>query len=79
MVRSKWVDFTVVGWGRFPLDMLRYDVCWPAHPKDVAELNRSLSGPSEKRTVNLTAALSNMPTEARWKSFGWVVTDIHKR
>lgn len=63
--------FTVDGDYTFPLDMLRYDGCWPASSEDAVAMERK--GP---RTVTLISHF-NPPTEARWRSFGWHVVAGH--
>lgn len=50
--------------GNLPMDMLRYDACYPLHFND------------EEVSVTLIHHDSNpkwYPTEARWNSFGWEV------
>lgn len=61
-------DFAVEGSGEFPIDMLRYDRCWPAAEAQVPYLTASRSG---RRHVLLTGLQE--PTQARWQSFGWRV------
>jgi len=68
--------FTVTGRGIFPFDMLRYDTCYPRHPEDAQRLVHQ-----DQRTVQLvmtTRTKDRRPTEGRWASFGWTVTDITK-
>ena len=69
--------FTVEGSGKFPTDMLRYDACWPVHED---EARRLAEGPDDRelRTVKLKCAAVNGhgPTVERWRSFGWVVTEV---
>ncbi len=69
--------FTVTGSYRFPTDMLRYDCCYPQQQTDVAEIEKSLSrekpGPFK---VTLASQIIRNPTEDRWASFGWQVTDV---
>jgi hypothetical protein len=62
------IKFTVSGRGLFPLDMLRYDCCYPASPQDV----NSMDGRA-RREVTLVAANPVAPTTGRWASFGWDV------
>jgi hypothetical protein len=68
--------FEVQGRGQFPLDMLRYDECYPVRSEDVNALvcrdddraSRAL------RTVRLGAHKPMYRiTQARWDSFGWKV------
>ena len=71
MAKSKLIVFTVEGAGRFPIDMLRYDACYPTDSGSVDGINFSLAA----RKVTLRAA-SNFITPARWASFGWRVTKV---
>lgn len=59
--------FTVEGAGQFPIDMLRYDACWPSTQQDVAAIERI----GTRRRIQLRGITA--PTAARWKSFGWAV------
>lgn len=57
----------------FPIDMLRYDNCWPAAVEDSNKLYRNLR--DKKRTtfrVNVRAVSQNKAhwTKDRWSSFG---------
>ena len=80
--------FTVRGRTPFPVDMLRYDSCYPndtASASDIeASLNPDLSaatlaGRSDRQfIVNLSAAhLPLGPADRRWASFGWHVTMVN--
>lgn len=60
--------FTVKGKGSFPIDMLRFDQCWPRSPHDVT----AMLNDHEERSVNLRGLAG--PTSGRWASFGWYVT-----
>jgi hypothetical protein len=85
--------FVVRGVYPFPLDMLRYDACWPADGDSVGMLHRSLNqyngterdlNPGEQYEVKLHRAQEfaypqNSPTFGRWRSFGWVITEIDGR
>jgi hypothetical protein len=65
------VEFQVQGNGEFPVDMLRYDSCWPAR-----EATDSIAiSASHRAKVSRTITLIGLrePTEGRWKSFGWKV------
>jgi hypothetical protein len=59
--------FTVRGSGSFPLDMLRYDKCWPVSGESVNNMDSSSMGIA--RTVWL--ASTRHPTNERWTSFDW--------
>jgi hypothetical protein len=62
--------FYVRGRGSFPLDMLRYDSCWPATSEDVAKIESDVREP---RTIKLMTAGNPhaVPTVGRWSSFLW--------
>lgn len=68
-----------MGSGQFPLDMLRYDCCFPASQNDVATISKTLHRPgNELHTVTLRYVREykpNGPTDARWESFGWHVSN----
>jgi hypothetical protein len=71
-------EFTVTGHGAFPLDMLRYDSCYPRTQDDVMQIERSLTdhGYQEAREVRLLRPVEskrNLPTTARWNSFRWPI------
>ena len=66
--------FTVQGRGQFPLDMLRYDSCYPATQQDVVvmedrEVEREVT--VERTLDSWTKAWK--PTFGRWESYGWKV------
>lgn len=72
--------FTVRGRFQFPLDMLRYDQCWPADSESATQIRLSLEGhkldPGEMWIVRLNRAQEftySEPTKARWSSFCWSV------
>ncbi len=76
--KRKSVSFIVRGWGAFPLDMLRYDSCWPKGPRDVeammdSELVRDEKNARLERNVELTSESPYSPNEKRWASFSWPV------
>ena len=65
--------------GGFPIDMLRYDRCRPATENDSAVITYSLVrrgrfniSESEVKLVSIEHP-QWVPTEGRWKSFGWEV------
>jgi hypothetical protein len=72
---KRW-EFTVVGGSQFPVDMLRYDACWPRDPESVGRITSSLSTrvPRARRELQVNL-ISNVkrPTSGRWQSFGWYV------
>ena len=77
------VEFTVTGKYPFPLDMLRYDSCWPANPQAVSDIETSLrqydvpaSDRPQQYSITLRSKSHSAPTTGRWKSFGWEVTEV---
>jgi hypothetical protein len=77
------VMFEVTGTGEFPLDMLRYDGCYPVRQPDVSQIEATFRrGNHVSRTVRLArrvdAAHRTDPTVARWWSFGWRGIEVRK-
>lgn len=76
---TKITKFTVAGQFAFPVDMLRYDACYPATTEDAVEIGNSIL-PITRRSnadrvfkVTLVTTAINRPTVGRWESFGWKV------
>lgn len=72
----------VEGPGRFPVDMLRYDACYPASAKDTNEIEHSLERCPRKPYQVTVQALSSLKihwTPERWRSFGAVITESTSR
>jgi hypothetical protein len=68
--------FTVTGKGRFPIDMLRHDICVPADAEAV-EAIENLDNVGV-RDIRLTTTKMRYITANRWLSFGWgVSSDIY--
>ncbi len=65
--------YTVTGSGRFPLDMLRYDYSW-VHPAEDYR-GREPRSHTVYRYVG-TKTDREYPTDRRWESFGWTVSDV---
>lgn len=73
--------FKVRGGTRFPLDMLRYDACFPATGEDAAHmddcLNRDVSAKDRiEKAITLIHVSDHIrwtPTVGRWESFLWHV------
>lgn len=62
---------TVRGSGRFPIDMLRYDRCYPAD----GHLGLDEGEPYEVRLAQVhDRGLQKRWTPQRWASFGWTLT-----
>lgn len=76
---AKTVIFTVEGGGTFPIDMLRYDACYPASETDSFAAMSWENMPTGRRRVTLKHRvakdenLNHYPCEDRWKSFTWNV------
>jgi len=68
--------FTVKGSARFPLDMLRHDVCVPVGPEDVGAMEASLLAPGRQQySVTLYAKSPDRRCAVgRWASCGWHVS-----
>lgn len=65
--------FTVEGPYPFPVDMLRYDRCWPEREGiDTGAIARALDSAIQRRDRVTLIGLDH-PTEGRWRSFGWSV------
>lgn len=66
----------------FPIDMLRYDCCWPkSESKDSVAITVSLDSRAFRlRHVPQSITLVGLrePTAGRWESFGWKVTSQRK-
>jgi len=71
--------FSVEGSGEFPLDMLRFDRCWPSGAGDAAQIGAhyGMADPEavRARTVALETAEKYAPNRQRWLSFRWRVVD----
>jgi len=77
------VTVTVPPHGQFPIDMLRYDECWPASGEDAAQVTRSLVrhvgdnvGAVSIRVVKRDLYKDPLIawTGDRWRSFGLSIT-----
>jgi hypothetical protein len=81
------VTFEVTGKTNFPLDMLRYDRCFPVRGEDADSIGQSLrsdirikekvdglpDGVFRIRLERVTMLAAPGVTSARWSSFGWSV------
>jgi hypothetical protein len=68
--------FFVMGKGTFPMDMLRYDGCFPASQDAVVALDSTVPG---NRSIQMRRYVSDkaaVPTTGRWASFGWTVSNV---
>lgn len=69
--------FIVEGDGRFPIDMLRYDACWPCEERDSHAIHASVDDHDHpRRAILLKTRWPSAPTVGRWQSHGWIVTVI---
>jgi len=59
-----------------PVDMLRYDSCWPASGEDANKLSDAVQIRREVHPISVTLCSHSKPTIARWASFLWSVTNI---
>lgn len=69
-------EIKVAGSGCFPVDMLRYNQCWPATSEDCSAIIDTFEpGKLEHYRINLKHYdhKSWEPTKDRWLSFGWRV------
>lgn len=70
--------FEVEGRHPFPIDMLRYDACFPASETESHKINATFDG-GRIETTRVTLAryiradMKQEPTSGRWHSFGWTV------
>ena len=67
--------FKVRGAMAFPVDMLRYDACWPADIDSGIDIvmDRKDVEYNDIRTAIMTS--HQAPTQDRWRSFGWDIVD----
>lgn len=67
-------EFNVSGVVAFPIDMLRYDSCYPATEHDSGVIEAAMRHDPGIKTVRLRMAINgSRPTIERWLSFIWVV------
>jgi hypothetical protein len=72
--------FIVHGRQRFPVDMLRYDRATPHREQDSHQIIPATGCHSGGTIAGYDIELQSHrpPTEARWRSFGWEVTETQK-
>ncbi len=71
MAKAKRKQFTVEGFGSFPIDMLRHDSCWPATSNDASCIEHE----GNRRRITLLTDMPQYPTHGRWSSFLWPVVE----
>ena len=83
MAKFTRTEFIVRGDSPFPLDMLRYDSCFPESEPDSSVIRASIESPYQgPRDVVLVTIRKDAPqgrppvTPDRWKSFGWQIVDV---
>lgn len=80
-IKSYETILVVEGRGHFPIDMLRYDSCFPRTGEDAGKISRITKVPFQlsyqreiQSIVLIRRSLNNLPaTTERWESFGWRV------
>lgn len=80
--RVYFATFTVEGSTAFPIDMLRYDHCYPASESDSVQIASSLLPERmvEPRSRRITLRQwryerNRPPAVARWQSYRWRVVE----
>lgn len=72
--------FTVKGNNTpFPIDMLRFDECWPASVQDSTKISNSFGFRHGRRVrweLELLTARDTAPTEDRWLSFAVEIVGV---
>lgn len=70
-------SIAIQGHGSFPIDMLRYDSCYPDSSEDASKIHDSLEKFESKtiRVRRLVDSKKKMWTFDRWKSFGWTFVE----
>jgi hypothetical protein len=63
-------EFVVNGVGSFPIDMFRFDLCYPKSEEDSATIEKSFRQ-SERGEHSVRLVSSKAPTLDRWRTFGW--------
>jgi len=69
--------YTVTGNTQFPVDMLRYDACYPVSSEGASTITMSFRRFPEDAKGPFTVELVGLhpPTDARWRSFAWTVVN----
>lgn len=70
--------FAVVeGYGIFPLDMLRYDCCFPVESEDANAVAGEPDAPTRRVAVQRWCDIADGRwTNGRWESFGWKIVSV---
>lgn len=72
--------YTVRGAWPFPIDMLRYDCCYPATETESGKLTDLLERKTDAGVIELRLATRSErgPTHGRWDSHTWQVIASHR-
>jgi len=73
------ITFEVAGGGAFPLDMLRYDHCFPNSTGDAFALAEDRHTGTPVKLIAYSNSNDWEPTKDRWASFGWTVSNVEGR
>lgn len=78
------IKISVCGSGEFPIDMLRYDGCFPLSEEDSNLITLTLRTERKWRPTKIVLLKPNgykhwIPSYTRWKSFGWEVIESEER
>jgi len=59
----------------FPIDMLRYDECFPATERDAAKIYHSINSDHDGSSITVACYCGRgwRPTSRRWESFSWQI------
>jgi hypothetical protein len=76
MAKVKVYEYSVVGKGHFPIDMLRYDSAWPARSEDCMPILLSPDRESYREVRTVKVRSHTPPTIDRWRSFMWNVQNL---
>ena len=69
---------------KFPVDMLRYDHCWPASEQDSVAMTTAVKSSKDwvemyvAENIHFIVLNGHGCTPERWQSFGWEVLDLRK-
>jgi hypothetical protein len=70
----------IQGRGEFPVDMLRYDSCYPNSERDSSLITSTFDSwtktPRERWSICVKSASENPWTFGRWSSFGVNIIDV---
>ncbi len=68
--------YVVKGKCEFPIDMLRYDSCYPDESADVNSILDTSDGEELGKTIEVNLRSYHPPSPTRWASFGWYIGRI---